>query len=110
MYQKYIYFRIKNYLRNTGHTVSDSILSYLKGRPKSVILHCLQRKLKCHKLSVEDMIMLGGGNFQAHKAGTEKKYAVSFEKPECTCKDWQGIRYLANISLLYFSIFLNGTG
>ena len=32
--------------------------------------------------------MLGGGIFEVHKAGTEKKYAVRFEKPECTCKDW----------------------
>lgn len=32
--------------------------------------------------------MLGGGSFKVHKAGTEKKYSLNFQKPECTCKDW----------------------
>ena len=32
--------------------------------------------------------MLDGGSFEVHKTGTEKKYALNFQKPECTCKDW----------------------
>ena len=65
-----MYFKIIRYLRNTGH--SDNTPPYLKGHPKSIILHCLQRKLKFHKFSVEDIIMLDGGSFEVHKTGTEK--------------------------------------
>ena len=61
---------------------------YIIRGPKSVILHCLQRKLKCHKVLVEDVTMLGGENFEVHKEGTEKRYSVNFQKPECICKDW----------------------
>ena len=68
VYQKYIFQNYK--LSKEYREYSDSIPSYLKGHPKSVILYCLHRKLKCHKFSVEDVTMLGGGNFEVHKAGT----------------------------------------
>ena len=89
MYQKYVFQSYK--LSEEYRAYNDSIPSYLKGCPKSVILHCLQRTLKCHKFSVEDVNMSGGGSFEVHMAGTEKRYAVNFQKPECTCstcKDW----------------------
>ena len=76
MYQKYV---LQNYkLSEEYRAYNDSIFSNLNGRPKSVVLHCLQRKLKCFQFSVEDVTMLGGGNFEAHKAGAEKRYAVNF--------------------------------
>ena len=75
IYQKYIFQNYK--LSEEYRAYSDNIPSYLKGR---------QRKLKCHKFSVEDITVLGAGSFEIHKAGTEK---VCFKlKPECTCKDW----------------------
>jgi len=86
MYQKYVFQNYK--ISEEYRAYSDNIPPYLKGRPKSIILHCLQRKLKCHKFSMEDIIMLDGGSFEVHKTGTEKKYVLNFQKPECTCKDW----------------------
>ena len=86
MNQKYIFENYK--LSEDYRSYSDTIPSYLKGRPRSVILHCLQRKLKSHKFSVEDITSLGDGNFEVRKSGTDKMYSLSFYKPECTCKDW----------------------
>ena len=105
MYQKYIFQNYK--LSQEYRAYNDSIPSYVKSRPKSVILHCLQRKLKCHKFSVEDVTMLGGGSFEVHKAGTEKTYAVNFQKPECTYKDWARHHILCKHFFAIFQYFPN---
>ena len=86
MNQKYVFENYK--LSEDYRSYSDTIPSYLKGRPKSVILHCLQRKLKSHKFSAEDITSLGDGNFEVRKTNTDKVYTLNFQKPECKCNDW----------------------
>ena len=96
-----------NYQKNIGHTVITCASSYLKGCLKSIILYCLQRKLKCHKFSVKDIIVLDGRNFEIHEAGTEKKNTLHFQKPECICKDWVGNQIPCKLS---FAEFQTGIG
>ena len=70
MYQKYVFQNYK--ISEEYRAYSENIPPYLKGHPKSIILYCLQRKLKCHKFSMEDIFMLDGGSFEVLKTRTKK--------------------------------------
>lgn len=84
MWQKYVFHNYK--LSEEYRAYSKDIPSYLKGRPKSVIFHCLERKAKCHKFTEEDIKVLQDGKFEVYKTNI-----VNFSLPECSCKDW--VRY-----------------
>ena len=86
MWQKYVF---QNYKLSTEYRAySMDIPAYLQGRPRSVILHCLQRKAKCHKFTAEDIKKIDDdGIFEVYKTGGGK-HRVNFSTPECTCKDW----------------------
>ena len=86
MWQKYVF---QNYKLSTEYRAyNKDIPAYLQNRPRSVILHCLQRKAKCHKFTEEDIKKIDDdGIFEVYKAGGGK-HTVTFSTPECTCKDW----------------------
>ena len=86
MWQKYVF---QNYKLSTEYRAySSDIPTYLQGRPRSIILHCLQRKAKCHKFTEEDIKKIDDdGIFEVYKTGGGK-HRVNFIIPECTCKDW----------------------
>ena len=76
MWQKYI---VHNYKLSEEHRgYGDNIPDYLKGRQRSVIFHCLERKDKCPK---EDIKILVKGNFEVFK-GDGRKHLVNFNVPE----------------------------
>ena len=77
MWQKYVFHNYK--LSEEYRAYSKDIPEYLKGRPKPVIFHCLERKAKCHKFTEEDIKVLKDGEFEVNG---------NFNIPECTCKDW----------------------
>lgn len=85
MWQKYVFHNYK--LSEEYRSYSKDIPEYLKGRPKSVILHCLERKAKCHKFTKDDIKMVTDGTFEVLKSGGGK-HTINFNVPECTCKDW----------------------
>ena len=85
MWQKYIFHNYK--LSEEYRSYSKDIPEYLKGRPKSVIFHCLERKAKCHKFTKDDITKVADGVFEVLKSGGGK-HTVTFSTPECTCKDW----------------------
>ena len=85
MWQKYIFHNYK--LSEEYRNYSKDIPDYLKGRPKSVIFHCLERKAKCHKFTKDDIKEVMDGMFEILKSDGSK-HLVNFNVPECTCKDW----------------------
>ena len=91
--QKYLF---QNYQQLSQYrSYKDTVPSYLHDRPRSVILHCLNRKAKGERIpahyvhDVNETI----GVFEVEKESGSKK-TVNFgcnndDIPSCTCKDWQ---------------------
>ena len=71
------------------------IPSYLHDRPRSVIVHCLDRKANSSKILSEQIHDIDNvtGVFEIEKT-SGKKHTVNFGTedpnymPSCTCKDW----------------------
>ena len=91
--QKYL---VKNYqLLSQYRSYKSYIPSYLHDRPRSVILHCLDRKSNSAKFSAESIHDVDSekGIFEVEKESGHR-YEVNFgmdtteEMPSCTCKDW----------------------
>ena len=65
---------------------------YLCGRPRSVILHCLDQQTKARKYDAKDVTpTTSKGVFEVNKMNGSK-HVVNFgceaSSPSCTCKDW----------------------
>lgn len=66
---------------------------YLHGRPRQVIIHCLERKSNCQKYNEEDITVQDAANGVFKVTGSGGKlYTVDFgkttNKPSCSCLDW----------------------
>jgi len=89
MNQKYIF---ENYKMSEDYRLYSNtiyLLISIKAAPSQLFFTVhMQRKLKSHKFSAEDIISLDDGNFEIHKTNTENLYSLNFQEPECTCKDW----------------------
>jgi len=87
-YQKYL---LRNYqMSGTYRAYKDFVPSYLHGRPRNVIVHCLSRKSKCAKIMLTQVICTDSvqGIFEINSS-SGKKHTVSFCEPQCSCKDWK---------------------
>ena len=68
--------------------------SYLQGRPRNVIIHCLEREEKARKtLSPEDITDTDSDNgIFSVRSKLGYTHTVDFGsqtgKPSCTCQDW----------------------
>ena len=69
--------------------------SYLHDRPRSVIIHCLDRKTNSAKILAEHVHDIDSekGVFEVEKTSGSKHridfgVSTSEEMPSCTCKDW----------------------
>ena len=86
---KYVFrnFKQSNLYRSYNPSV---VPSYLQGRPKQTILHCLHREASSNKFMKEDVTQIHMGKFEVK--GKKGSYKVSFgdefHDPKCTCKDW----------------------
>lgn len=85
----------------------------MHNRPKSVILHCLDRKANSTKILAESIhdIDITRGVFELEKpSGNKHKvdfgYGSSDQMPSCTCKDW--IRHHMPCKH-FFAVFVNRT-
>jgi hypothetical protein len=92
-HQKYLYL---NYSQSSEYrTYKSFVPDYLKGRPHSTILHCLNRKAKALKYSSDDVVVVDKqfGIFEV-KGSKGKTHAVKFglqtkeHMPHCTCLEW----------------------
>ena len=93
-HRKYVF---QNF-QQTPHyrSYNDTIPTYLHGRPRNVILHCLDRKGNSNKFTSEDIedIDAQQGVFSVHSS-KGKVYTVNFgtnsedKMPNCTCADWR---------------------
>ena len=88
--QKYLFDNFK--LGPTYRSYNDNVPQFLQGRPRKVIVHCLQRITKASKFLQSDV--------SAHKSDTThevyshasgKIHTVDVKQPHCSCKDW--LRY-----------------
>ena len=86
-YQKYLFLNYKQ--SDMYRTYKSFVPSYLQGRPRSVILHCLERRSKALKYISSDVTVLdeATGKFEV-KGSSKKHHTVFFEDPSCTCRDW----------------------
>ena len=92
--QKYLF---QNYRQSPQYrTYKNFVPTYLHNRPRSVILHCLDRKTRSVKFlapAIQD-INTERGVFEVSKNSTSKQTVdfgrgESSDMPSCTCKDWQ---------------------
>ena len=90
-HRKYIF---QNFQQSSHYrSYNDNIPSFLQGRPRKIILHCLDRKGSSNKFTSED-VDIQQGVFSVHSQ-KGKVYTVNFgttskdNMPYCTCVDWR---------------------
>ena len=89
MHSKYMF---QNYAMSADYrSYNDFVPNYLRGRPRKVILHCLDRKQKARAFSEDDITTVDATNgvFKV-KSQSGKVHTVDFNssQPSCSCKDW----------------------
>ena len=77
----------------TYRAYNSFVPPYLHGRPRQVIIHCLERKSNCQKYNEEDITVQDAVNGVFKVMGSSgKPYTVDFgktiNKPSCSCLDW----------------------
>lgn len=91
IHHKYLFLNYK--VSSSYRTYNDFVPSYLHGRPRQVILHCLERKSSSRKYDQSDIISQDttAGVFTI-KGSSNKLHTVNFGtttgEPSCTCPDW----------------------
>ena len=89
-HHKHLYL---NYRMSSAHReYSDFIPEYLRGRPRQVIIHCLNRKSESMKYTEEDILTKDVVNGRFTFQGSQQVHTIDFclvsGKPSCTCPDW----------------------
>ena len=80
-------------MSETYRSYNSFVPSFLKGRPRSVIIHCLQRMKNSRKFTKANIEFSDEINGLFHlKSQSGKVHVVDFglltRTPSCTCKDW----------------------
>ncbi len=86
-YQKY---QLQNFQMTSSYrSYSATVPEYMRGRPKRVILHCLDRMQKANRIPSTrvTIIDVNQGQFEVESESGVKRI-VDFELPSCTCQDW----------------------
>ena len=91
IHHKYLFLNYKT--SSFYRTYNDFVPRYLHGRPRQVILHCLERKSSCRKYDESNIISHDtvNGVFTI-KGSSSKLHTINFGttngEPSCTCLDW----------------------
>ena len=91
MHSKYMF---QNYAMSSDYrSYNEFVPHYLRGRPRKVIFHCLERKQKSRTFSADDITTVNATNgVYEVKSHSGKLHMVDFGKqsmqPSCSCKDW----------------------
>lgn len=83
--QKYLFSNFEQSTANRQY--KDNVPTYLQNRPKSVILHCLDRRATSCQFLEEDVCTTPSKGVFEVKSG-ENVYKIDFQAPSCTCPDW----------------------
>lgn len=68
---------------------SDFVPDYLRGRPRQVIIHCLDRKSSSRKYTEEEILTRDVENGHFTVQGSKQVHTVDFGTvTACTCPDW----------------------
>lgn len=91
MHHKHMF--LNHQMLPTYRAYNSFVPSYLHGRPRRVIIHCLERKSNCKKYNKEDIAIQDAKNgVFTVKGSSENSYTVNFgtttNKPSCSCLDW----------------------
>lgn len=92
-YQKYLFL---NYKQSAQYRSYKSFVpEFLHGRPRSVIMHCLERRSKSLKYTQDDVCIISDDEGTFTVKGTngndhQVSFATNSEEttPSCTCRDW----------------------
>ena len=80
-------------MSETYRSYNSVVPEFLRGWPRSVIIHCLQRMKKSQRFTKKDVKCSNETNGLFHlKSQSGKVHVVDFgvmtSTPSCTCKDW----------------------
>lgn len=114
-YQKCLY---QNYKQSSHYrSYKDFVPDYLCGRPRSTILHCLERKTKALKYSLSNTSAIDLENGKFTVRGTKNKtHTIDFgstnaeHMPSCSCQDWTQWHMPCKHFLQFSISILNGVG
>ena len=89
-HHKYLY---RNYrMSPTYRKYNDFVPIYLHGRPRQVIIHCLDRRSNSQKFCDEDILSRDTSAGLFTLQSSSKTHTIDFGltsgKPSCTCADW----------------------
>ena len=112
MLQKY---QKQNFAMSESYRMyNEFVPSYLQGRPRPVILHCLSRIRKADRFTKESVEQMDGSGQFKIKSASGKQHTLKFKSdnkmPECTCKDWTCWHIPCKHFLLYLITFQTGSG
>ena len=91
IHHKYLFLNYKS--SSSYRTYNDFVPSYLHGRPRQVILHCLERKSSSRKYDESDIttqdtisgvFIIKGSSSKLHRVN----FGTTTGEPSCTCHDW----------------------
>ena len=88
LHYKYVFKNFKQ--TDLYRSYNPSVVpSYLQGRPKQTILHCLHRKASSNKFTLSDVSQVSPncGKFEV-KGKHNVDFGSRFSDPYCSCKDW----------------------
>ena len=91
LHYKYVFrnFKQSDIYRSYNPTV---VPTYLQGRPKQTILHCLHRQASSNKFSQSDITQMNPHCGKFEVKSNKGKQTVDFGgesiEPTCSCKDW----------------------
>ena len=89
-HQKYLFDNFK--LGAAYRSYNDIVPQFLQGRPRKVILHCLQRMTKAGKFLQSNVSLhKSATSHEVHSHASGKTHNVDVKIPQCSCKDW--LRY-----------------
>ena len=89
-HHKYHYLNYR--MSDSYRKYSDFVPEYLRGRPRQVIIQCLDRRSGSRKYTEEDILTRDVFNGYFTLQGSKQVYTIDFGlasgKPSCTCPDW----------------------
>ena len=91
-YRKYVFLNFKQ--SDQYRSYNDIVPAYLQGRPRQVIIHCLDRKVNSAKFDISDVLEADTTQGRFTMSGSkERSYKIHFGddgdiSPECSCPDF----------------------
>lgn len=108
--QKYLFANFEQ--SSVNRRYKDEIPKYLHNKPKTVILHCLDRKASSARFCSDDITDIDAtkGIFQVNSTDAHQ-YTINFIISSCSCPDWTQHQYPCKHFFLQSFVYVpSGTG